>query len=228
MSKEQPVKRRIEKFMVLAAVAAFAAILGACGANPGTKPEDMGATDHRKHAAKEDQLAKEHQGQYNPKSQRTSGADVGGDTFSFPVTSYNPTKSHLADADQHRRHAAAHRDAADALENFEQASCGEFPPQTRKVCPLISQVASVSDIAGGVRIQFEASVNSEAALAHVRCHRAFAATRGFAGKGMDSCPMYVKGVLIEPGPSKGSVDMTVADDKLVEDLRARAAAHVTR
>ena len=64
----------------------------------------------------------------------------------------------------------------------------------------------------------------QAAIAHVKCHRAFAGTQGFSG--MDSCPMYVKKVNVTADAKARTVDFTVDDPDLVEDLRARAAAHV--
>lgn len=207
------------------AIAGATIVVAACASNPGTEPEDMSAADHRNAAEQEEREAKEHQGKYNTKARRTSGADVGGgDTFSFPMTSYNPTTHHLESADKHRRHAHAHREAAATLENWEEQECGDFPPETRKACPLIGHVESVEDIAGGVRIKFAASVNIDAAIAHVKCHRAFAGVQGF--KGMDSCPMYVKKVTVKADPKARTVDFIVDDPDLVDDLRARAAAHV--
>lgn len=208
----------------LVIAASSSGLVTSCGADPGTRPEDMSAADHRKAAAADDTEAKEHQGKYNAKSRRSGAADAGGDTFSFPMSSYNPTTHHLADADKFRRQAHAHRQAAATLENWEEQECGEFPAATRSACPLIGNVASVQDVDKGVRITFAQSANIEAVIAHVKCHRAFAAVHGF--EGMESCPMYVKAVNVDADETAHTVTFTVDDPDLVENLRARAAAHV--
>ncbi len=75
-------------------------------------------------------------------------------------------------AEEHRAHAGKHQG---------QAECGDFPPDTRKVCPLLGQVGSSENIEGGVRIVLVEGANAEAVKAHVRCHLTSAAKQGFKG-----------------------------------------------
>jgi len=110
------------------------------------------------------------------------------------------------------------------LESFEEAECAAFPPETRVVCPLLGQVDAVEDISGGVRVRLAEDVPLHAALAHMRCHLAFARARGRVG--MQECPLYLSGVRIEPAAGSRSVDLLVADPADLETLRLRPLRHL--
>lgn len=200
--------------------------LGACGAAPGTRPDDMSAAQHRQMAAAEERKAERHEAHYDPSEEvtmRTAGTNAQGDVIYAPRV-YNPTRSHLHIAGQHRRHAEEHRAAARALEKFEQEQCKLFPPETRELCPLLGTLESVQNIEGGVRVRFLDGVNMPAATDHVLCHLAYGRTQG--RQGMDSCPLYIEGVTAKRVDETRNVDLTVDDPAKVPELRARAAAHV--
>ena len=204
-------------------VITFAAILvAACSSTPpGANPHDMSADEHREHAAAHDAQADSHEGKHDPNLLVESNS-AGGDSFS--VASYNPTDFHRELAVEHKGHADAHRAAAAKLESFEAQECGRFPPATRKECPLLGTMASIDKIDKGATLHFKPKVNTKAALAHVKCHLAFAATEGF--KGMDACPLYVKGATVSALPN-GDLNLTVEDAKLVTAVQQRAASHVS-
>jgi hypothetical protein len=58
-----------------------------------------------------------------------------------------------------------------------------------------------------------------AAVAHMRCHLAFARARGRAG--MPECPLYLGGVRAEPMAGSQIVDLLVTDPGDLELLRLR-------
>jgi hypothetical protein len=197
---------------LLAIGCALALLVTACG-HPGTNPGDMSAAEHRKAAEAHERASDAHADKYEP------GA-LAANPDSLEL--YNPTERHNTLAGRLAAIAQQHRDAAAALEAFEHQSCGALPPATRGLCPLLGQLASVSEIDAGVRLHFVAGVNVEAALALMQCHLAFAATQGRAG--MDACPLYVEGVVAALGPD-GTVELTATSTRIPE-LRARAATHV--
>lgn len=196
---------------------------GSCASTPpGTGPHDMSAADHRKHAMSEEALADAHEAQHDPDARSEAAMGRPDSEFSYAVVTYNPTGHHLDDAAKHRQHGAAHREAARALEQFEEGECGNFPPETRSVCPLLGQVAAADNLPDGVRITVAEGVNQEALVAHTRCHLAFAATQGF--EGMDACPLYVKGVALEA--ADGVLLLKTEDPAALRAVQARTATHV--
>lgn len=188
----------------------------------------MSAEQHRSEAEGHERAADASHAKYDPDAVMAHGNDPPRselNEFEFPESVYNPTEKHLEDAEEHREHAKAHRAAAEALESFEAKACKGFPPATRWSCPLIGQVSAAENITGGVRLRFESGVHMEATVAHIRCHMAYAATRGF--KGMRSCPMYIAGVTVKHKAGSTTVDLVASDPSNVPELRKRAARHVS-
>jgi hypothetical protein len=188
------------------------------------KPDDMSAAQHRQEAARENEAARQHAKDYDPRAAvpspfRPAGEQAPGD-FVFPMTVYNPTEGELARADQHRAHARAHERAAEALERFEDAECLNFPPSTRAACPLLGPVAHVDDVPGGVRVKFVSGTRVDAVFAHMRCHYAYARARAF--EEATSCPLYMRGIDIERAKDPLAVEITTATAGEVAELRARS------
>ncbi len=202
----------------------IAATVG-CGAGaPAVKPDDMGAAEHRQQATQERAEAAEHARRYDPGAARpvpmtpiSTGADG---TYLFPTSIYNPTETHLSEADRHRAHARQHEKAAQALERFEEAECHAFPPSSRAACPLLAPVTRVDDVDGGVRVTLLRGARVDAVVAHMRCHYAYARARGFDAR--VSCPLYMPGVDIRASRDGAAVEITTADPKAVAELRGRA------
>jgi hypothetical protein len=206
----------------------------------------MSAEAHRAVAAAEQQQATEHFQQYDP--ERASRPRLGylGNTaiyydpniywdpynpygyayydYFWDVSSYNPSLNHLDSAEQLESHAADHLAAAQALETFEKAECKAFPPETRATSPLIGQVESAEEVFGGVSLNFKEGVDVNAAIAHMRCHAAFARTRGRIG--MESCPLYIPGITISRGGNSNVVELTIGDQNQLLDLRQRVQEHL--
>ncbi len=220
-------------------VARFTAIaaLGmtmACASTPGTQPDDMSAADHRKAAKDHDKLAGEHKGQFDPDAKATATAlpadaiapggpfSAGVGDFYFPVTVYNPTGQHLGHSASHKQHAQQHAEAAAALEKFEEAQCQAFPKATRVVCPLLGQVDRVEDIEGGARLYLSKDVPTDAVLAHLQCHAAYARTAG--REGMPGCPMYLKAISITKA-GDAAVDIVSENSDTAKQIRTRSKSH---
>jgi hypothetical protein len=202
----------------------MAALLAACGGSQGTNPDDMSAEEHRRAAATEEEEAAEHEAEYDPDARSTMGTANAPTSESFYGPDlYNPTEVHLAEAQRHEDLAEEHRAAAEALEAYEEQECARFPPATRAACPLLGQLESVEDVEGGVRLRFAEGVPLDAVADHMRCHVAYARTRG--REGMEHCPLYVEGAAV--GTDDGAVTLTTdAGEEAVAELRARARAHL--
>ena len=201
----------------------LALAFGGCGTGKeAVKPDDMSAAEHRDEAARENRAASQHASDSHPHAAvpspfRQGGAWPNGD-YAFPLSVYNPTEGHLARVDEHRAHARAHEKAAEALERYEDSACLNFPPSTRAACPLLGPVTHVDDIKGGVRVRFAAGTRVDAVLAHMRCHYAYARARGFAEAA--TCPLYMRGIEIQPAKDPLAIDITTADADRVAELRA--------
>ncbi len=122
---------------------------------------------------------------------------------------------------RHERIARQHAAAAEALRNFENASCEGIAPDDRAVCPLTAYTAGVEDSTGGVSFEVAEGTSAETALAHFQCHIAFARSQG--REGMDECPLFVAGV--EASAAGGRVALTVEDPAALAELRRRAHGH---
>ncbi len=226
---------KIKRLVLLSLTLAVLITLGACGQfGGGTAPDDMSAEEHRRHSDEHQTRARDHEDRYDPDVlvEAYPGAPGWGDEYAnryrgdyyWDDRSYNPTARHLAHANRHEGHAREHLAAAQALEQFEEAQCRSFPPETRAVCPLIDQVAAVEDIEGGSRIRFVDGVDVNAAVAHLRCHLAFA--RSQARSGMETCPLYLEDVQILRVGIGPEVDLVTGQRGDVADLRSRLHDHV--
>src|SRR4051812_23016372 len=101
-------------------------LLFACATRP-VQPDDMSAAAHRREAAKENRIARHELAAYDP---RAVAPVAEGGTYLYPAGVYNPTESHLHASEAHSAHAREHLDAAQALDQFEQDECRDFPPAT--------------------------------------------------------------------------------------------------
>jgi hypothetical protein len=120
------------------ALGAGFALLQACASTPGARPQDMSVAQHEQAAGAHEAQAGEHAGQFNPNAQAsTSGCGGSG----MPETACwtdvtNPTKVHSDDAEQHRKMAADHRAAAQALRDAEVRSCAGLSDYDRDNSPF--------------------------------------------------------------------------------------------
>src|SRR5690349_17127279 len=82
----------------------LATVAGGCGTNrDAVKPDDMSAAQHHAEAARENDAARQHNKDYDPRAAvpspfRATGAGAAAD-YPFPIAVYNPTEVNLARAD---------------------------------------------------------------------------------------------------------------------------------
>jgi hypothetical protein len=141
----------------------------------------------------------------------------------------NPTKEHLKQADLHRKHAADHRAASEALRDAEQKSCAGIAPDDRDISPFWH----TADIAGversspnGVIVTFRAvpDMTAEWLQRAIDCHLARNAALGHDVPDMPDCPLVPKGVSAQvQSTGKGfAVTLRSNDANSASDLIARA------
>jgi hypothetical protein len=190
--------------------------LTACAHTGPVRPDDMSADSHRREASRLDDAARAELDAYRPNA--VTGVDTSTPLF-YPMDIYNPTSYHLDEAARLAAHAREHESAAAELERFEQAECKDFPPATRAACPLLGPVVARKDVADGVLLELTPAIDTTALVAHMRCHLAYARTRGFVG--LPDCPLYLRGVRVDrAGPH--SIVITTDDPIAADKVRADA------
>ena len=188
----------------------------------------MSAERHRQEAANEEIAASHSTERYNPSATRLSPfrelTPVGATDPMDSVSVYNPTISNVAAAERQHEHARQHRAAAQYLEHFEEKECKGVAPEVRASCPLLGPAVELRDIPGGVRVRFASGPDVDKIVALMRCHFAFAQTRGFEGAA--GCPLYIRGIEIRRALEWRAVDIVSSDRFVVPEIRARAREQV--
>jgi len=192
---------------------ALALLVGACGART-VQPDDMSAAAHRREASREMASARDETAKHDPEESVLVGTNR---DYVYPVVVYNPNEGSLRAAEAHAAHAREHLAAAEALERYEEQECADFPPESRRACPLFTGVVAVEDIPGGARLRFEPGAPVAAIAAHMRCHLAYARTRGYQQN--ESCPLYLRGVIITTPAGGGEIGITSAGAEVTKAIR---------
>jgi len=195
---------------------ALALLALGCGGPQDPADEHLTAEEHEQQAAQEEAEAAEHEAAYDPDARHPTAGGAQNPEF-HGLDVYNPTTGQLVEAEEHREHAQAHRAQAEALREFEDAECANFPPASRASCPLLLGLEEVVEIDGGMQLRFADGVDHSSVVDHVRCHIAFAAARGTAG--ISHCALYVPGVRVEIDGQ--DVSLVTDEDDQVPDLRRR-------
>jgi hypothetical protein len=193
-------------------VVALATVLAACQAStPGAKPEDMSVAGHEAAGAEHANLAQGHASEYQPgaEAEQTSCRQGTPKTGEVCWTSkVNPTAQHDSDAALHRKHAADHRAASEALKNAETQACVGIPEEDRDTSPFahkedIENVKPLIEREGkqqtertaGAIVTFRAvpGMTAEWLQRVVDCHLARNAALGHTDDEMPYCPLVPKG-----------------------------------
>jgi len=187
-------------------------------------PDEMSAAGHLRAADKEESLAREHDSAYMTAdpgpAPPTLAVDPAADRPVEPGTGSGPHEGHLLEAGRHRDHAAAHRTAAASLERFESSECSGIEPEVRASCPLLGPIETIENIPRGVRLRFAAGTWGAEVVTLMRCHVAFARTRGWPAE--TECSLYLRGVIVTRSPDRSGVDLTADDAGARTALRKRA------
>ncbi|MEQ9080913.1 MAG: hypothetical protein RLP09_44025 [Sandaracinaceae bacterium] len=200
------------------------ALLTLMGCGGGSQDESIHAevassAGHDDAAEREEARAREEEGRYDPSADRPTGTTQ---PELYGLSTYNPTAVHLQHAAEHREHAEQHRAAAEAHAQFDQQHCGRFPAESRVACPLIGQVAGVTDVSRGARLELAEGVDRAAFIDHIRCHLEFAATEEHPTA--DHCPLFVEGAVLEA--SDDDLVLAAPSAPAQERLRALLREHV--
>lgn len=242
---------------MLASLVGFSLLsITACASTPGAQPHDMSAAGHAAMAAGEDRSAAAHASQYDPAASRERAGRCAGspgtvaDVCWSSVT--NPTTEHLKEAERHRKMAADHRAASQALKDAEARACAGITELDRDMSPfshrediskvetLTTTVASSNSVASskpssrvrGAAIVFRAVPGMTAQWLQrvVDCHMARNAALGHDLPEMLYCPLVPKGVTakVTTRESELAVEVTSDDANVAAEIVRRAQALVKR
>ena len=200
---------------------------GCAGSGRSVRPDEMSADAHRREAAKVSEQANAEAARTKaPPPNQAANPSGNPEGYYSPVNRQTPEAAQEAHARRLKAHARQHLNAARYLETSEDAACRSTPAAERAACPLLGPANTVQDIPGGVRVFLAGGARVEAILEHMRCHLAYARTRGF--EEVADCPLYVRGVDIARGPGEGSIDIVSAGNnaKVADEIRLRAHEEV--
>jgi hypothetical protein len=231
------------------ALACFATSFVACASTPGAQPHDMSASQHEVMAAHEEQSAAEHAAQYDPKAKAlpvrcATDADKRGCWTSF----VNPTAEHLKEAERHRKMAADHRAASQALKDAEASACAGISEEDRDMSPFAHRedIARVEELKTSVRaatkgmiprtsgavVSFRATPGATAQWLQrtVDCHLARSAALGHTVPEMSYCPLVLKNVSAKVSATSAGFDVALQSDdpETAREILQRAQALVSR
>lgn len=170
----------------------------------GIRAKDETVAEHRNDAAIHQQRARNERAQFDPSDvQRSAPRAPGQDPLSTmpPETSYNPSASHLAQADLEVLEANQHLVAARTLIAFEHQACQGMTESERSSCPLFASTVSLIDVSTkGFTLTFQTQVDVGQTYRRLSCHLAHAVATGFD---RPSCPLFVKGTTMERVGDRG-------------------------
>ena len=124
---------------------------------------------------------------------------------------------------EHRKVAEYHRDAAAQLEAAYEQACGDASGEGVSVSPLERYGIGGSPVPGGTLILLSSDAGPpDKLLSAMRCHRAWMM---LGRTDMDDCPLDLPGIHVDARGNADGIELTitVADPKLVDELRRRAA-----
>ena len=226
---------------VFAALLVSVAVTAGCGGQtPMAKPHDASTEHHEAMAAHEDSEAAAHAAQHDPRAQAEHSVchyahrSGGVDPFCW-TTATNPTAEHAQEADRHRKMAADHRAASQALRDAEAKACARLADEDRDMSPFyhrqdIVRVDTLPAQKPGARpdvaVVFRAlpGMTVERMQHLVDCHLARSASLGHQMPEMDYCPLVPRGVAAKVSSSDGNFVVAIhADDPASSDEMSRRA-----
>lgn len=210
---------------------AFALIAVGC-TPPGTRPHDMSAREHIEAARAEDEAAERH----------ACGSPATAEHAAPCWTDdAEASEAHRAEMDEHRRLAAAHRAASDALLRAEERACVGVPQDARDSSPFEhrADVQSVTDLddeqhlgraavrrPAGVVVVLRAvpALTAEWLERVIECHLARNAAVGHDMPEMAYCPLVPRGVTATVRSVRAGFAVEIRADSRegVDEIRRRA------
>lgn len=192
-----------------------------CGApsTPGANPHDMSAADHATAAGKHDHMAT------SGDNGRDRCASVRANEVAFDGVCW--TQGATSESDAHRKMAADHRAASQALRDAETKACGGVALADRDESPFahridilaVEPVVTTSSKgeaprAAGATISLRAvpGLTLEYLDHMVACHTARNAAMGFGMDDMAFCPLSVKGASAKVTQGTGALRVEIRGD----------------
>lgn len=236
--------------VLVLALAAIPGLADCARQTPGANPHDMSAAQHEAMARQEHTEAESHSARYDPNADRTRSGCSGGGRAAVDAcwtSTTNPTKEHLGHAEEHRRRAADHRGASQALRDAEARACVGIPVADRDESPFDHRedIASVeplySPLSGGknptrrfegATVTFRAVPGMTAQWLQrvIDCHLARNAALGHDVPEMAYCPLVPKGVTASATPTQAGFGVAIKSDDMdvAREVLRRAQALVAR
>lgn len=226
------------------AILSTVVLLSGCAAY-GVRPGDMTVAEHEATARTEDRAATAQAAQYDPaaKSVREDcDAPATRDADVCWASVRNPTTVHLARAEQHRKLAAEHRAASQALREAEVRACDGVSELDRLISPFEhrEEIARIDLVdtnvpdrrVGGAVAVFRSvpGLDADHLQRLVDCHLARNAALGHAMPGLAFCPLVLKGVEAHVVTHDGAlgIEVTSSDPDVVHEIVRRSLAILSR
>ena len=224
-------------------------VLAACSSTPGGHPHDASVAQHEAMAANEDTNAGAHAAQFDaaakvPRTRCSHGQGEDGVCWSSLA---NPTAEHLKAAEQHRKMAADHRAASQALRDAEASACAGLSDLDRDMSPFAHRedIASVAPLESRSTGKLLAVTRSEGAIVTFRatpgltaqwlqrivsCHLARSAAMGHVMPEMPYCPLVPKDVSASVTATDTGFAVAIRSDdpEVAREILKRAGALVGR
>jgi uncharacterized spore protein YtfJ len=200
-----------------------ASLLTACG-SAGVRPDEMSAQAHRQEAAYERHTAAARE---RRAAEQPQGSTPPFDPYSPSQMGLDPAEKLRWEAESRRAHALQHEAAARELERFEAEECKGIEPRARGACPVLGPVISLRDIPAGVRIELASSGDISGVVALMRCHLAYAESRGFEEVAA-ACPLYIRGIQIRASADGMALEIIGGTERLVKEIRRLSRETVRR
>jgi hypothetical protein len=218
--------------------AVAAALLAACASTTMNKPgagTHLSAAQEEVAAKAEDQLAAEHQKLYDPtagrKEETCTPGGAGRVDFGDCWTSrINPTQAQLDEAQRHRRAAAEHRAASQALRDAEARACKGLSEYDRDVSPFahredIVHVYPLPNVGAVVVFRHVPTLTAAGLQRIVDCHVARADAMGHQVPEMLYCPLMMRDVTASVRDTNEGFEVTIRsnDPESAREILYRAA-----
>lgn len=221
-------------------------VLAACASTPNANPHDMSAAQHQAAATDHDRLADTHAA-----AQYGADASVGvqncDDRGGCWTSTTNPTEAHQGETKKHRKMAADHRAASQALRDAEARACVGLGDDNRDMSPFghREDIASVEPLVENVpsgKVQFSKTTGAVITFRArpgmtaqwlqrmVDCHLARNAALGHDVPEMPYCPLVPKNVTARVTATETGFAVAVRSDDsdTAAEVLRRARALLSR
>jgi hypothetical protein len=226
-------------------LASLLPVYGCGGTTAGAQPHDMSQAQHEAMASKEESTAETHSEQYNPATKEEKEECTAAKRVCWTSIT-NPTEQHKEDAEKHKKMAADHRAAAQALGDAETQACAGLPDEDRDMSPFyhredIAEVKEhVDEVRVGTRNKEKKTTGADIVFRAVPgmtvewlqrivdCHLARASAVGHEMPEMSYCPLVLKKVkaTVTSTGTGFAVAVTSDDPATVKEVIKRANALV--